>query len=89
MEKAKEGHSLLTLILSGTGKGHLANEIARELLRDGKSVSKNSYYVIILVCAKKEEGDGLANQLDPRLFVAVGSIYAYRTERYWLHILLE
>ena len=37
---------------SGTGKGDLANEIARELPRDGKSVSKESYYVIILVCAK-------------------------------------
>ena len=54
LDKAKEGHSLYTLILShsGTGKGHLANEIARELPRDGKSVSKESYYVIILVCAK-------------------------------------
>ena len=61
LDKAKEGHSLLTLILSGTGKGHLANEIAHELLRDGKSVSKESYYVIILVCAKKGEGEGLAN----------------------------
>ena len=57
LDKAKEGHSLLTLILSGTGKGHLANEIARELLRDGKSVSKNNYYEIILVCAKKGEAD--------------------------------
>ena len=47
LDKAKEGHSLLTFILSGTGKGRLANEIARELLRDGKSVSKNSYFVII------------------------------------------
>ena len=61
LDKAKEGHSLHTLILSGTGKGHLANEIARELPRDGKSVSKESYYVIILVCAKKGEGEGLAN----------------------------
>ena len=55
----------------------MANEIARELPRDGKSVSKESYYVMILVCAKKGEGEGLAN-----LFIAIGSIYAYRTERH-------
>ena len=61
LDKAQEWHSLLTLIQSGTRKSHLANEIARELLRDGKSVSKESYYVIILVCAKKGGEEGLAN----------------------------
>ena len=86
MDNAKEGHSLLTLILSGTGKGHLANEIAYELLRDVKSVSKESYYVIILVCAKKGGGGGTDQPLDPRLFIAIGSIYAFRRERHWLHI---
>ena len=39
----------------------MANEIAREFLRNEKSVSKESYYVIILVCAKKGEGEGLAS----------------------------
>ena len=66
----------------------MANEIARELLRDGKSVSKESYYVIILVCAKKGGGGGAGQPLDPRLFIAIVSIYAYRTERHWLHILM-
>ena len=50
--------SLLILIQSGTGKNHLVNDIARELLRDGKSVKKKPTkrcYVIILVCAKKRE----------------------------------
>ena len=38
LDKAKEGHSLLILGQSGTGKSHLFKEIAHELLRDGKSV---------------------------------------------------
>ena len=38
MDKAKEGHSLLILGQSGTGKSHLVKEIAHELLRDWKSV---------------------------------------------------
>ena len=40
LDKAKEGHSLHTLIQVGPEKGDLANEIARELPRDGKYVSK-------------------------------------------------
>ena len=47
LDKAKEGHFLLTLIQSGIGESNLATEIVRELLRDGKSVSNESY----LVCA--------------------------------------
>ena len=39
LTKAKEGHSLLILGQSGTGKSHLVKEIARGLLLDGKSVS--------------------------------------------------
>ena len=86
-DKAKEGHFLLTLIQSGTGESHLATEIVCELLKDGKSVSNESYFVIILVCAKiKGRGGEWAGQpLDPRLFIAIVNIYAYRTERHWLH----
>ena len=39
LDKAKEGHSLLILGHSGTGKSHLVKEIARELLRYRKFVS--------------------------------------------------
>ena len=59
--QSKRRAFLLTLIQSGTGKSQLANEIARELLREGKSVSKENYYAIILVCAQKREGEGLTN----------------------------
>ena len=39
LTKSIEGHSLLILSQSGTGKSHLVKEIARGLLLDGKSVS--------------------------------------------------
>ncbi|KAJ8311488.1 hypothetical protein KUTeg_010843 [Tegillarca granosa] len=39
LDKAKEGHSLLILGQSGTGKSYLVKEISRILSREGKAVS--------------------------------------------------
>ena len=58
------GHIPCSLLYKvGPGKATWPTKIARELLRNGKSVSKESYYVIILVCAQKREwgGGGVAS----------------------------
>ena len=79
-ETAEFGHIPCSLLYKvGSGK-------ARELVRDGKSVSKESYYVIILVCAKKRGGVRGWPASGSVLFIAEVNNYEHRTERHWLHI---
>ena len=64
----------------------MTNEIARELLRNGKSVSKESYYVIILVCANKRGGGRGWSASGSVLFIAIVNNYEHRQRGLVAHL---
>ena len=84
---AEFGHIPCSLFYKvGPKKSHSANEIARELLRNGKSVSKESYYVIILVCANKRGGGRGWSASGFVLFIAIVNNYEHRQRGLVAHL---